>query len=466
MITIGDSITLQQDFTVTFDTGSSDLWVPSDQCVSCVCLSSPDCVRHKYDASQSPNYQPVLDPHTQKQATFSVMYGSGNVTCVVGMDTLEIGAKNNNENQRLQTSKILFGAAVSEKSIFNSFYADGIFGLAFPGAASLKDPTTNRQYWPIGELFARNPTLPSFFSVFLDKVPDDDGGGGGGGGGGASEIIFGGYDKTLVNNMTSIPSIPFVFTDVHALDRGPNGKAEAARSSIKNNFYVWWLINIRPTITKTRTGALVADLCGDDGENDGGSSSSSTGCFALVDTGTSLIAVPSTKWKLLLAALTKGGTLSIHVDFLLLSLSLLLLLLLLFCSYSHYTSTHFIVHSLSSSFIIISADEHGLRCLETSGSGRVICDPCTLLHHDPVSCYPTLSIDIPLSLGTEKINDKTGRIMSTYRLELHPVDYMVQVPDGRGSKYFSLGSWFFFVLLCSFVFIVILPTSSPRCLLS
>ena len=318
MITIGDSITLQQDFTVTFDTGSSDLWVPSDQCVSCVCLSSPDCVRHKYDASQSPNYQPVLDPHTQKQAMFSVMYGSGNVTCVVGMDTLEIGAKNKNENQRLQTSKILFGAAVSEKSIFNSFYADGIFGLAFPGAASLKDPTTTRQYWPIGELFARNPTLPPFFSVFLDRVPDDGGGGGGGGGNtigfASSEIIFGGYDKTLVNNMTSIPSIPFVFTDVHALDRGPNGKAEAARSSIKNNFYVWWLINIRPTITNTRTGALVADLCGDDGENDdGSSSSSSTGCFALVDTGTSLIAVPSTKWKLLLAALTKGGTLSIHV---------------------------------------------------------------------------------------------------------------------------------------------------------
>ena len=106
------------------------------------------------------------------------------------------------------------------------------------------------------------------------------------------------------------------------------------------------------------------------------------------------------------------------------------------------------MHSLSSSFIIVSADEQGLRCLETSGSGRVICDPCTLLHHDPVSCYPTLSIDIPLSLGTEKINDKTGRMMSTYRLELHPVNYMVQVPDGRGSKYFSLaGSWF--LVLCS-----------------
>ena len=103
---------------------------------------------------------------------------------------------------------------------------------------------------------------------------------------------------------------------------------------------------------------------------------------------------------------------------------------------------HHPMHSLSSSFIIVSADEQGLRCLETSGSGRVICDPCTLLHHDPVSCYPTLSIDIPLSLGTEKINDKTGRMMSTYRLELHPVNYMVQVPDGRGSKYFSLAGSF------------------------
>ena len=61
-ITIG---TPGQKFLIDFDTGSSDLWVPSSDCSSSVCSK-----KTKYDASSS-------STSSKKSGTFSIQYGDG-----------------------------------------------------------------------------------------------------------------------------------------------------------------------------------------------------------------------------------------------------------------------------------------------------------------------------------------------------------------------------------------------------
>uniref|UniRef100_A0A8C3HBB7 Peptidase A1 domain-containing protein n=1 Tax=Chrysemys picta bellii TaxID=8478 RepID=A0A8C3HBB7_CHRPI len=82
-----------QDFTVVFDTGSSNLWVPSVYCSSTAC-----------------SHQPEL----------SIQYGSGSMTGILGYDTVQI-----------------FGLSETEPgSTFYYVPYDGILGLAFPNISS------------------------------------------------------------------------------------------------------------------------------------------------------------------------------------------------------------------------------------------------------------------------------------------------------------------------------------------
>lgn len=54
-----------QSFLIDFDTGSSDLWVPSSSCTSSTCKS-----KHKYTASSS-------STGVKKSGSFSIEYGDG-----------------------------------------------------------------------------------------------------------------------------------------------------------------------------------------------------------------------------------------------------------------------------------------------------------------------------------------------------------------------------------------------------
>lgn len=68
-----------QPFGVVFDTGSSNLWVPSKEC-----RLSPACYLHKYfDSAQSSSY--VTDGRK-----FNITYGSGAVAGYVGEDTVTV----------------------------------------------------------------------------------------------------------------------------------------------------------------------------------------------------------------------------------------------------------------------------------------------------------------------------------------------------------------------------------------
>ncbi|NWW52997.1 PEPC protein, partial [Pedionomus torquatus] len=111
-----------QSFLVLFDTGSSDLWVPSTYC------QTPACYNHKkFKPSESSTF-------TDNGRSYTISYGSGKLTVVLGSDTLRI--------QTITVKNQEFGLSKSEPT--QPFYYaefDGILGMAYPSLAVGEMPT-------------------------------------------------------------------------------------------------------------------------------------------------------------------------------------------------------------------------------------------------------------------------------------------------------------------------------------
>ncbi|XP_073899917.1 gastricsin-like [Castor canadensis] len=152
-----------QNFLVLFDTGSSNLWVPSIYCKSEACSTHP-----RYNPSKSSTY------HTDKK-TFSLQYGTGSLTGFFGYDTLTV--------QNIKVPNQEFGLSEKEPG-YTFVYAkfDGIMGLAYP-SLSAGDATTALQ-----GMLKEGALSSPLFSVYLGRKEGSKDGG---------EIIFGGVDKRL-----------------------------------------------------------------------------------------------------------------------------------------------------------------------------------------------------------------------------------------------------------------------------
>ncbi|KAI0755204.1 acid protease [Daedaleopsis nitida] len=112
-ITIGSPA---QSFVVDFDTGSSDLWVPSSSCTTCGSHS-------KYNPSKS-------SQSSKKTGSFSISYGDGSTASGTPYtDTVTVGG--------VSVTGQYLAAVTKESSEFQSDPPDGLLGLAFPAISNL-----------------------------------------------------------------------------------------------------------------------------------------------------------------------------------------------------------------------------------------------------------------------------------------------------------------------------------------
>ncbi|KFP44309.1 Embryonic pepsinogen, partial [Chlamydotis macqueenii] len=114
IISIG---TPPQDFTVVFDTGSSNLWVPSVFCTSLACQN-----HQTFNPSQSSTYKST-------GRNLSIFYGTGNMEGIVGSDTVTVAS--------LVDTDQLFGLSTTELGQFFVYVTfDGVLGLGYPNLAA------------------------------------------------------------------------------------------------------------------------------------------------------------------------------------------------------------------------------------------------------------------------------------------------------------------------------------------
>ncbi|KAM9334907.1 nothepsin [Symphorus nematophorus] len=114
-ITLG---TPEQNFSVVFDTGSADLWVPSSYCVSQACA-----LHKRFKAFESTSFR-----HDGRM--FGIHYGSGHLLGVMARETLKVGG--------LTTLNQEFGESVYEPgATFVMAKFDGVLGMGYPSLAEI-----------------------------------------------------------------------------------------------------------------------------------------------------------------------------------------------------------------------------------------------------------------------------------------------------------------------------------------
>ena len=153
-----------QKFSVIFDTGSSNLWVPSKDCYYLACL-----LHKRFDASRSSTYE-------GNGTEFYIRYGSGEVSGITGRDLLLVGG--------VQAEHQDFGEVLREPGIsfmFGKF--DGILGLGLDGIA------VNGMVPPIYNMWQQKHLDRAMFAFWLNREMDDQGAKQPGG-----ELVLGGYD--------------------------------------------------------------------------------------------------------------------------------------------------------------------------------------------------------------------------------------------------------------------------------
>merc|ERR1712194_187848 len=206
-----------QTFKVIYDTGSSNLWVPSKTCSNCKAEG------RKYDATKSTTY-------AKDGQSFALQYGTGSCTGFISQDSVGIGGQT--------ITNFKFGEVTKEAAdVFGAAPFDGILGMGPAKAAVDKVPM------PMDQLVKQGKVQHNIFAFYLAS-----------GGKSGSTLTLGGTDSSFYSGD---------FTYV------PVAKAAA--------ILPYWLVSAS-AIKVAGASAVSCNFL--------------TGCYMVVDTGTSVLAGP------------------------------------------------------------------------------------------------------------------------------------------------------------------------------
>jgi len=185
---------------------------------------------------------------------FEVDYGSGKVMGYEAVDNLLLCG--------LRCSGAHFGEVLYEDAFITDFKMDGIAGMAFRGLATFSSPTI------LEILFEQNPDIPKLFSMYLSNDPKDITH--------PSHLWIGGYDLGIVGTEAN-----WYFTPV------------VRRTFGDFKFWAVKMYSFKAVEGSGDSATVLSDAC-------------SSGCFVIVDTGTSGIGIPEPFHDEIVQIITRG----------------------------------------------------------------------------------------------------------------------------------------------------------------